>query len=92
MKTVNGAFLWSICVVAVLVYQGYNDRIERNVHHTIYGRITCACNTHCQHNIHMHLEVIFTKEDIKRFAQSVFSGDILAEFCLTSQVILPYMV
>ena len=29
----------------------------------------------------MHLEVIgFTKEDIKRFAESVFSGDILAEF------------
>ena len=35
----------------------------------------------CQHNIDRHLEVIgFTKEDIKRFAESVFSGDILAEF------------
>ena len=35
----------------------------------------------CQHNIHRHLEVIgFTKEDIKRFAESVFSGDILAGF------------
>ena len=36
---------------------------------------------HCQHNIHRHLEVIgFTKEDIKQFAESVFSGDILAGF------------
>ena len=35
----------------------------------------------CRHNIHRHLEVIgFTKEDIKRFAESVFSGDILAGF------------
>ena len=35
----------------------------------------------CQHNIDRHLEVIgFTKEDIKRFAESVFSGDILAGF------------
>ena len=35
----------------------------------------------CQHNIHRHLEVIgFTKEDIKQFAESVFSGTILAEF------------
>ena len=35
----------------------------------------------CQHNIHRHLEVIgFTKEDIKQFAESVFSGDILAGF------------
>ena len=35
----------------------------------------------CQHNIHRHLEVIgFTKEHIKQFAKSVFSGDILAEF------------
>ena len=34
-----------------------------------------------QHNIHRHLEVIgFTKEHINRFAESVFSGDILAEF------------
>ena len=34
-----------------------------------------------QHTIHRHLEVIgFTKEDIKRFAESVFSGDILAGF------------
>ena len=41
----------------------------------------------CQHNIHRHLEVIgFTKENIKLFAESVFSGDILAEFlaCITS--------
>ena len=30
----------------------------------------------CQHNIDRHLEVIgFTKEDIKRYAESVFSGD-----------------
>ena len=35
----------------------------------------------CQHNIHRHLEVIgFAKEDIKRFAESVFNGDILAGF------------
>ena len=35
----------------------------------------------CQHNIHRHLEVIgFTKEGIKRFAESMFSGDILAGF------------
>ena len=35
----------------------------------------------CQHNIDRHLEVIgFTKEDIKRFAESVFRGDILAGF------------
>ena len=35
----------------------------------------------CQHNIDRHLEVIgFTEEDIKRFAESVFSGDILAGF------------
>ena len=35
----------------------------------------------CQHNIDRHLEVIgFAKEDIKRFAESVFSGDILAGF------------
>ena len=35
----------------------------------------------CQHNIDRHLEVLgFAKEDIKRFAESVFSGDILAGF------------
>ena len=35
----------------------------------------------CQHNIDRHLEVIgFTREYIKRFAESVFSGDILAGF------------
>ena len=35
----------------------------------------------CQHNIGRHLEVLgFTREDIKRFAISVFSGDILAGF------------
>ena len=35
----------------------------------------------CQHNIDSHLEVIgFTREDIKRYAESVFSGDILAGF------------
>ena len=35
----------------------------------------------CQHNIDRHLEVIgFTKDDIKQFAESVFSGDILAGF------------
>ena len=35
----------------------------------------------CQHYIHRHLEVIgFTKEGIKRFAESMFSGDILAGF------------
>ena len=35
----------------------------------------------CQHNIGRHLEVIgFTKEDIKWFAESVFSGNILAGF------------
>ena len=35
----------------------------------------------CQHNIDRNLEVIgFTKEDIKRYAESVFSGDILAGF------------
>ena len=35
----------------------------------------------CRHNIDRHLEVIgFTKEDIKRFSDSVFSGDILAGF------------
>ena len=34
-----------------------------------------------QHNIDRHLEVLgFTTEDIKRFAESVFSGDILAGF------------
>ena len=36
---------------------------------------------YCQHSIDRHLEVIgFTIEDIKRFAESVFSGDILAGF------------
>ena len=35
----------------------------------------------CQHNIDRHLEVIgFTREDIKRYAESVFCGDILAGF------------
>ena len=35
----------------------------------------------CQHNIDRHLEVIgFTKEHINRYAESVFSGDILAGF------------
>ena len=35
----------------------------------------------CQHNIHRRLEVIgFTKKIIKQFAESVFSGDILAGF------------
>ena len=35
----------------------------------------------CQHNIDRHLVVIgFTREDIKQFAESVFSGDILAGF------------
>ena len=35
----------------------------------------------CQQNIDRHLEVIgFTREDIKQFAESVFSGDILAGF------------
>ena len=35
----------------------------------------------CQHNIDRHVEVIgFSREDIKRFAESVFSGDILAGF------------
>ena len=35
----------------------------------------------CQHNIDRHLEVIgFTREDIKLYAESVFSGDILAGF------------
>ena len=35
----------------------------------------------CQHNIDRHLEVIgFTREGIKWFAESVFSGDILAGF------------
>ena len=35
----------------------------------------------CLHNIDRHLEVIgFTKEDIKQFAESVFSGDILEGF------------
>ena len=35
----------------------------------------------CQHNIDRHLEVIgFTREDIKQFAESVFSGHILAGF------------
>ena len=35
----------------------------------------------CQHNIDRHLEVLgFTKEDITRFAKSVFSGDILTGF------------
>ena len=35
----------------------------------------------CQHNIDKHLEVIgFTKEHIKWFSESVFSGDILAGF------------
>ena len=37
--------------------------------------------TLCQHNIDRHLEVIgFTKEDIKRFAESVFSEDIFTGF------------
>ena len=26
-----------ICVIIVLVYQGYNDSIEGDVHHTIYA-------------------------------------------------------
>ena len=35
----------------------------------------------CQHNIDRHLEVIgFTREVIKQFAESVFSGDILSGF------------
>ena len=35
----------------------------------------------CQHNIDRHLEVIgFTKKDIERYAESVFTGDILAGF------------
>ena len=35
----------------------------------------------CQHNINRHLEVIgFPRQDIKQFAESVFSGDILAGF------------
>ena len=35
----------------------------------------------CRHNIDRHLEVIgFTREGIKRFAESVFRGDILAGF------------
>ena len=35
----------------------------------------------CQHNIHRHLEVVgFTKEDIRGFAESVFSGNILKGF------------
>ena len=35
----------------------------------------------CEHNIDRHLEVLgFTREDIKRFAESVFSGDIMAGF------------
>ena len=35
----------------------------------------------CQHDIHRHLEVKgFTKANIKQFAESVFSGDILADF------------
>ena len=35
----------------------------------------------CQHDIDRHLEVLgFTRKDIKRFAESVFSGDILAGF------------
>ena len=35
----------------------------------------------CKHNIDRHLEIIgFAEEDIKRFAESVFSGDILAGF------------
>ena len=37
---VHGCRKRSIGVVAVFVYQGYNDSIERNVHHTIYRRIT----------------------------------------------------
>ena len=35
----------------------------------------------CKHNIDRHLEVIgFTKDHIKQFAESVFSGDVLAGF------------
>ena len=35
----------------------------------------------CQHNIDRHLEVIgFTRGNIKQYAESVFSGDILAAF------------
>ena len=35
----------------------------------------------CQHNIHRHLEIIgFTKENIQRYAESVFSGDVLTGF------------
>ena len=35
----------------------------------------------CQHNIDRHLEVIgFTKKHIEQFAESVFSGDVLAGF------------
>ena len=37
----------------------------------------------CRHNIHRHLEVLgFTREDIRRFAESVFSKDILEGFWL----------
>ena len=35
----------------------------------------------CQHSIDRHLKVVgFTKEEIRRFAESMFSGDILAGF------------
>ena len=57
----------SICVVAVLVYQGYNDGIERDVHHTIYGRITGDVRQEpCQdiptkHTLSKLLDVLFSE-------------------------------
>ena len=39
-KLCHGCREGSICAIAVLVCQSYNYGIERNIHHTIYGRIT----------------------------------------------------
>ena len=59
----------SICVVAVLVYQGYNDGIERDVHHTIhnYGRIIGDVRQEpCQdiptkHTLSKPLDILFSE-------------------------------
>ena len=71
------------------------DRLlpEANIIVTSRPSVSADLWTLCQHNIDRHLEVIgFTKEDIKRFAECVFSGDISWRgSCLTSPVILPYM-
>ena len=60
-----------------------NGRLLPEATIIVTSRPSVSADLHslCQHNIDRHLEVIgFTKEDIKRFAESVFSGDILKGF------------